>query len=515
MKILIAYPNLPLMLTPPLAVGLFTSIIKSLECDVKLFETTSYSDSLNSGMIFKSKLGSGRSFDYKDLGVYPKSTDKMIPDYVTLVEEYEPDLILYSAVEDTYHDTLEMMESVAHLNIISVMGGVFPINAPDVCIKNDLVNIICRYEGESVVYGIVKALRDGDNWKDVPGIWYKENGNVIKNNFQPLVDLDDVLPDYSLFHKDRFLRPIGGKIVRAIQLETYRGCPYSCTFCNSPMTRKMDKNYLRRKSLDQVRKELDYYVQQFNPDYWFIIDDSFLARPRKEMLELLLLLKEYNIPWWCNTRLENVDEELLSAMKDAHCDRIQFGIESGDEEYRRTVLKRPITNKIYKEKSKVLNECGIPYGLNIIVGMPDETKEHVFKTVDLVREIKGYDGLSISVFIPYRGTELRDLAVSKGYISDDWLSREGLQTPGAVLNMPDQYLQESDLKRLIPRLKYYCFFNKSHWKDIDKADDLSKYEELYNEHFFQSPVAVGGYTKISERLNNVWACESDEYIKFP
>jgi radical SAM superfamily enzyme YgiQ (UPF0313 family) len=514
MKVLIVYPNLPLMLTPALSVGLFTSIIKSLDCDVELFETTSYSETGGEGFLFKSKLGSGRSFNYEDLGVYPKPTGNMIPDFVTKVESYKPDLILYSVVEDTYHDALAMMDSIYHLDVLSVVGGVFAINAPEVCIENPLIDIICRYEGESVVYGMVKALRDGEDWRKVDGIWYKKDGKVVKNPFQPLVNLNDIIPDYSLFHKDRFLRPIGGKIVRAIQLETYRGCPYSCTFCNSPMTRKMNKQYLRRKTNDQVRKELDYYLKEFNPDYWFIIDDSFLARPRREMFELLKVLEEYGIPWWCNTRLENVDEELLAAMKAAHCDRIQFGLESGDQEYRKTMLKRPITDEVYHEKAKILNESGIPYGLNIIVGMPDETKEHVFKTVDLVRKIKGYDGLSISVFIPYRGTELRDIAVAKGYVDKDWLSHEGLQSIGSILNMPKQYLQKEDLDHLVPRLKHYCFFNKSYWEDIDKAEDLSYYENLYNKYFFKSKIAVGGKEKILERQSNIWSCEADEYVKF-
>lgn len=514
MKVLIAYPNLSLMLTPALSVGLFTSIIKSLGCDVDLFETTSYSSTGEEGFLFKSKLGSGRSFNYQDLGVYPKRTQDMIPDFIKKVESYKPDLILYSVVEDTFHDALVMMESIKHLGIQSLVGGVFAINAPEVCIENDLIDIICRYEGESVVYGMVKALRDGSDWRSTAGIWYKENGKVTKNPFQPLVNLNDIIPDYSLFHKDRFLRPIGGRIVRAIQLETYRGCPYSCTFCNSPMTRKMDKRYLRRKTVEQIRLELDYYLKEFNPDYWFIIDDSFLARPRNEMLELLSVLEEYGIPWWCNTRLENVDEELLSAMKAAHCDRIQFGIESGDEEYRKTMLKRPISDKVYHEKAKILNKSSIPYGLNIIIGMPDETKEHVYKTVDLVRKIGGYDGLSISVFIPYRGTELRDVAVSKGYVSEDWLSNEGLQTGDFILQMPEEYLQKSDLDHIIPRLKYYCFFNKEYWSDIDKSEDLSYYEKLYNRYFFQSETAVGGKDKIAERRNNQWACEADDYVKF-
>ena len=57
-------------------------------------------------------------------------------------------------------------------------------------------------------------------------------------------------------------------------------------------------------------ERLDQYVKQFDPEYWFIIDDSFLARPRKEIFELCELFQKYKTPWWCNTRLENIDKEV-------------------------------------------------------------------------------------------------------------------------------------------------------------------------------------------------------------
>ena len=68
--------------------------------------------------------------------------------------------------------------------------------------------------------------------------------------------------------------------------------------CNSPTTRAMDKNYLRRKRVEQVEKELDYYMKNFDPEFWFIIADSFLARPKSEIFELCDLLKKYNKVNW-------------------------------------------------------------------------------------------------------------------------------------------------------------------------------------------------------------------------
>ena len=68
------------------------------------------------------------------------------------------------------------------------------------------------------------------------GIYFKEKDGLInKTASQPLIDLNDYEPDFSLFDEKRFYRPMGGRIFKTIPIETYRGCPYKCTFCNSPM----------------------------------------------------------------------------------------------------------------------------------------------------------------------------------------------------------------------------------------------------------------------------------------
>ena len=268
MKILILYPNLPMMITPATSVAIFTSIIKEMQCDVQLFETTLYTEDENQGMLYKSKLGGGRSYNVAQLGFSLKPTNVMLPNFVKKVQEYKPDLLLCSTVEDTFEDTNLMLKSVEKYNIPHIVGGVFPINAPEICLSSPNINVICRYEGELVLRDVIKKFNEGKDWKRTHGLWYKNNGKIVKNPRQPLCNINDVIPDFRLYDSVRFNRPIGGKVRTTIQFETYRGCPYSCTFCNSPMTRTMDKNYLRRKKIDQVEKELDYYVENFDPKFY-------------------------------------------------------------------------------------------------------------------------------------------------------------------------------------------------------------------------------------------------------
>lgn len=509
MKILIVYPNLPMMITPASFVAICTSLIKKMNCDVQLFETTLYTEDENQGMLYKSKLGGGRSYNVNQLGFDLKPTNALIPDLVKRVKEYKPDLLLFSTVEDTFKDTNMMLESLKEFKIPHIVGGVFPINAPEVCLSSPHIDVICRYEGELVLRDVISRFKEGKSWKDVKGLWYKENKKIVKNPLQPLCDINEIIPDYGLYQPVRFNRPIGGKIRTTIQFETYRGCPYSCTFCNSPTTRAMDKNYLRRKNIDQVERELNYYMKNFNPEFWFIIDDSFLARPKNEIFDICKLFKKFQIPWWCNTRLENVSEEILQSMKEGYCDRIQFGIECGNEDYRKNVLQRPITDKVYYEKAGILNNSGIPYGLNAIIGLPGETRAMVFETIELIRNIKGYDGVGVSIFIPYYGTKLREYAIENGWLDKDWISDSGYLLGGSALSMPKPYLQNKEIWDLSLKFKHYCYFDKKYWKTIDNAKNLDWFEEVYNKEFY-TKFAVDGKTHIKNRFKSIYT-QSEEH----
>lgn len=511
MRILFVYPNLPLMMAPALSFALFDSICKENDVETDIFETTNYTDDVEKGMIRKTKIGNGREFTLDEMGNPIKPTWDMIPDFVAKVHKFKPDIMLISVVEDVFDITRQLLQSIQSMNIPSIVGGVFAINAPYTCLNDPLINVICRYEGELVIKDVISSFKKGMDWRKVKGLWYKDNDKIIRNESQPLVDLNDVRPDYSLFSDYRFNRPMGGRIVKSVPVETYRGCPYSCTFCNSPMTRFLDKNYLRRKSVETVEAELNYYVKEINPNHWFFLDDSFLARPRKENFELLKVIKKFNIPWWCNTRLENIDEELLDAMKEAHVDRIQFGIESGDYDYRKNTLLRKVSDELYLQKAEVLNKSEIPYGLNVIVGMPDETKEMALSTARLIQKIGGNDSLGISIFIPYRGTQLRELAVAKGYIDDRWIATVGLNEE-SPLDMPKPYLQKNEIKHLLHKFKYYAFFNERFWSDIDKLGlhQLDGLEKIWQQYY--PKLAIGGMSHIKNKTKNKWACSSPEHM---
>ena len=189
------------------------------------------------------------------------------------------------------------------------------------------------------------------------------------------VNINSYLPDYSLFDERRFLRPLGEKVWKVIPIETYRGCPYTCTFCNSPTQNVIAKesgqgNYLRRKSVETLRDEITTMLNDYSCEFMYILDDAFMARPRKEIFAVAKMLEEFSLPFWFQTRFEDIAKPTLEALKEAGCYRISFGLEHGNEKFRQEKLLRNISNEQIIKKSRIVEEVGIPYTINIIIDNP-------------------------------------------------------------------------------------------------------------------------------------------------
>ena len=87
-KILILYPNIPLMMTPSISIGLFTTILKNEGCEIDIFETTGYSDDYGGMASERVKIGGTRAFDFKDLGVDIRNPTDMLHDFREKVKTF-------------------------------------------------------------------------------------------------------------------------------------------------------------------------------------------------------------------------------------------------------------------------------------------------------------------------------------------------------------------------------------------------------------------------------------------
>ena len=229
------------MLVPALSIGLFTRILKKQGYQTDLFETTAYLSDEPSSSANRVKMLNARAFDMgEDLGITVK--EDMYGDFRQKVLDFQPDLMFFSVVEDAFRQTVSLLNVVEDLDILHLLGGVFPTNAAKRCFDFPEVKMIGVGEGEKIVAQVAEAIRSNQSVEDIPGVHLRlPDGTVKKNLPQPLVNINDTSPDFSLFDPVRFQRPMGGRIFKMIPVETYRGCPYGCTYCNSPSQRSFAK----------------------------------------------------------------------------------------------------------------------------------------------------------------------------------------------------------------------------------------------------------------------------------
>ena len=488
-RILLVYPNLPMMLVTPLAIATFAWILRREGFEVDLFDTTPYGDGDLSSPQNRVKYLQARNL-FSESNLRQLKAANIEDDFRKKLETFKPDLLLYSFPEDGLRRALQLLRISHLLGVPTLVGGVLATAAPDWLISFPEITMLGVGEGEELVKNVALRLSRGKDIADLPNLWIKQpDGSIKRNPTESYVDLDDYSTDFSLFDEERFIRPMGGKIHRALPIETYRGCPHGCTFCNSPMHNRLAKEdhrvYLRRRSINGMENEIRHLVSDYGVNLLYIVDDSFLARPRNEIEGFIEMYQKYRIPFWFNTRPEHCSLEILKKLKEVGAFRISFGIESGSEDFRKRYLNRHVSNEKLLESFDLIDRSGIEYSINCIIGFPFENRERVMDTVRLVKKLKGYDSITVSIFTPYRGTVLRQMAIEAG-----WLDPQAFTvhtTASSMINMPNYTARDIDgLMRTFP---LYVEFDESFWPELEKAERfepegdaiLSKYSKLYEE----------------------------------
>jgi radical SAM superfamily enzyme YgiQ (UPF0313 family) len=308
--------------------------------------------------------------------------------------------------------------------------------------------MICIGEGEEALIELCRRISEGKDYSDVGNLWLRKDGQIIRNGLRKPIDINKLpIPDYSLFEPERFFRPMAGKVYKTIPIETNRGCPFSCSFCNSPSTFKLYRenkfNFFRRKSLSKIREELHYLIKKWDAEYIYFTSDNFLVDSDNEFDTFIKIYKEIKLPFWIQSRPETITQYRATKLKEVGCHRISLGLEHGNDEFRKKVLKKKFDNKTIIKASKILADAGIPLTINNIIGFPDETRELVFDTIELNRKLI-FDTTNCATFAPFHGAPLQKLCVEKGYISEDLIF--GSINVDVPLDMPQ--LSRKEIKGL-------------------------------------------------------------------
>lgn len=477
MRVLLVYPNVRGLNMLPPAVASFSALLKDNGHETLLFDTTYYNpqdDDLIDGESYKEQHLHVPLYEKPAEDISLKTSD-VYQDFLDTVERFDPQLIAVSCTEDLFPFAIRLLRRIRPATTAKVLaGGLFPTFAPEKAIAYDCLDMICVGEGEVALVTLCNRMQRGQDVRDIAGLWVKEDGHVHRNELGLPFDIDSgPLLDLDIFEERRFYRPFAGKIYKTFPVETHRGCAYRCTYCNSPMQRRLyqptGKSFLRIKNIDRVFAEMRYFKDQHQAEYLYFWADTFLASPRKYLAEFReRYVEEIGLPFWIQTRPETITHENMRILTDMGVHRIGLGLEHGNEKFRREVLQRNFSNADTVERLDLIAEYGAPFSVNNIIGFPDETRELAFDTIDLNRRIPA-DTRNLYTFTPFHGTTLRTVAEEKGYISKDLIA-SSLAKP-TVLNMPQFPRREIEgVKRcFVP----YVLLERERWPEIRRAESLT------------------------------------------
>lgn len=488
-KILFVYPNFRGETLVPPGVTLLSRILKNHSFAVDVFDTTDY--------------GLDLAKDYEKLteetlGVRPsphrklKNTDRDVwLDLNEKINSLGPNLIALSCTESTFLLGVEVVKHIKHHNhrdMPVIIGGSFATFAPDRALDFPEIDIVCVGEGERPLLELCQRLERGESYHDVEGLAFRDKfGMVRKNPPPPPINLEENPTDFDLglFDTERLVRPMAGQLYRMAPVETIRGCPYHCGFCNSRNTGA------RKKSMTKVREELMYYKDVHRVEYMFFWADTFLAMSTRELDEFCEIYQDVKLPFWVQTRVETITDWRLKKLKDVGLHRLALGIENGHEEFRQKVVIKEFTNDDAVRAAEIIAGAGVTYNTNNMVGYPYETREIAMETIELNRRFPNVDTTNCFTFTPYYGTPARDEVVKAGFMDPNLIAPGNAED--SVLTMPQ--FPKDEITKIRKTFALYVKFPRPRWPEIQRAEEntpegaaiLRALRAEYQETYFAEP----------------------------
>ncbi|MGB8216480.1 MAG: radical SAM protein [Candidatus Methanoperedens sp.] len=331
-----------------------------------------------------------------DLALYPENLEKL--SYV--LQEFNPDVVGITCYTASYSASMGIAKHVKGYNktIITIVGGAHPSIRPDDCL-NENMDFVMRGEGEETFPELLEHLEGNRELSSIKGMSYKRDGKNIHNPPRPYItNLDKYpFPARHLLEMDKYSEPI-------ITILTSRGCPFNCVYCCRTV---MGKKYTAQPP-ERVLEEIKMVLGSSTYRHIHFTEELFtFDKERVKRICELLIENNFGITWSCNSRVTSVDESLLTLMKKAGCIRITFGVESGDDNILKS-LKRGISVDQIRRTFKDCKTVGIEAAGYFMIGVPEDTKETVKRTIDFAMELDPFNCL-FSTATPLPGTDLWDI----------------------------------------------------------------------------------------------------------
>lgn len=322
------------------------------------------------------------------------------------IKEYNPDVIGISLMTKDHFWGVETLQKIDKINpkILKLLGGPHPTFYTKI-INEKGVDALCIGEGEKAVKHLLDKIDNHEEFYDIPSLWIKKEGNIYKNSLDaPLKQSEIPNPKREIYMGVEGVNESSDLLVMCS-----RGCPFDCHFCFNYGLRRLYKSqdlaapHFRVREPESIIEEIKS-AQKFRKIKSISFEDDIFGLNKKWLNQFhKLYRKEINLPFYSLLRFDVITPELIRELKEMGCLGVAVGIESGDEELRNNVLGKKLSDEKIYRGAEILKSEGMPFNTYIMFGLPGETLDLAWKSLNMNLEIKANVAFT-QLFHPYPGT---------------------------------------------------------------------------------------------------------------
>jgi len=334
------------------------------------------------------------------------------------ISSYNPDIVGIISLTQTFPSAIQAAQAAkeARPEALIVLGGPHATFMDIETINSyPCIDVIVRGEGEKTLLELAENVKGHGKIGKVAGITFRKNGKIVRTPNRPFIENLDELP-FPAYH---FLplEKYGSLGRKFFLLLSSRGCPFQCSFCTM---RLMDGGKFRPRNSKNVVDEIEYMIECGAEAFSFCDETFTLDKKRVYTICEEIRRRKVNLPWDCQTRVDQVSREILIKMKEAGCQLIGFGVESGSQKIL-DAMRKGTTVEENEKAIKLAKEVGLPVAASFMLGYPGETYETVKQTFEFIHKAKP-DIVYLCLATPFPGTDFYNLVKEKGWkLSEDWV----------------------------------------------------------------------------------------------
>ncbi len=382
---------------------------------------------------------------------------------------FNPTIIALSAnFTPSYPSVIDLAESSTEVfpDALLIAGGALPqTNYKSILSDSPHIDAICYGEGEKPLLELLQEkdqltyLAESNSW-----ITHKKmDQGCFTHNF--IEDLDEIpfydydmceVEDYSINPAITAYAAVGTHQAN-FHIMTSRGCPLKCTFCASHNVHGREMRYF---SVDRVKKDFRRLKEKFGAEIFVFQDDHLMSDPKraKEIIQYVgdLGLKAV---FQNGLALYALKRDVLEVIRGIGVDQLTLPVESGSDRVLKKLMKKPLNTKIIERVVKDCRELGIYTNLNILIGMPGETKEDIEEAIAFFKKIAP-NWFIILFATPLAGTEMLEVCIENDYLIGSYMdtdfkkaivetgdfSAEYIETKAYTMNLELNFVENADFR---------------------------------------------------------------------